>query len=245
MRLALVLVFSLVPLQVQAGDTHVREVGALDPKTLDRAESLFFQALADYRAGRYEPAATGFQETYVLTRHRDMLFNVARSREKLGDAKGAVLWYRSYLQTRPSDETAVIHRIRQLGGDPTPASPPLPGGADESEGPLVVEEGAGPWPWVSGGIGVVAAVTGLIYGKQALDSATRARAEEQRGPAQTHKDDAESKALLADVMFGTAAVGVGLSVWLWLRADATANAAGHLDISAGRDGASLGWTQSF
>ena len=93
---------------------------------------------------------------------------------------------------------------------------------------VVVEEGAGPWPWVSAGVGVAAAVTGLIYGKQALDSASRARAEERRGPAQSHKDEAESSALVADVMFGAAAIGVGLSVWLWLRADATANAAGHL-----------------
>jgi tetratricopeptide (TPR) repeat protein len=103
--------------------TDIREIGALDQKTLDEAEATFFDGLGHYRAGRFEAAAQAFQKAHALTRHRDMLFNVARSRERMGDVPGAVEWYRAYLATQPADETAVIHKVRQLGAEPVVQAP--------------------------------------------------------------------------------------------------------------------------
>jgi hypothetical protein len=175
-----------------------------------------------------------------------MLFNVARSREQLGDKEGAVRWYRSYLKTVPKDETAVIHRIRQLGGDPTPADAPVkPIGPRGPTGPEVVEVGAGPWPWVATAVGVGATAVGIALGMNALTDAEAARASDVRSDAQTLKTSAESKALSADLLFGVGAASIGVAVWLFLRADKAASAEGRMELGATSDGATLGWSTTF
>jgi tetratricopeptide (TPR) repeat protein len=225
------------------------EIGKLDQASLDKAEALFFQGLAHYRAGRFEQAAVAFQEAYNLTRHRDLLFNIARAREKMGDRDGAVQWYRSYLQTQPADETAIIHHIRQIGGDPaaptgTPKTSPAATPKVEAS-PAVVEEGPGPWPWVAAGASVAALAAGTVFGLQALDEASAARSADIRSVASKHKDQAESKALLADVAFGAGAVAAAAAVYLWWRADDAAATEQHIDVGVGPGGLGVGWTGRF
>lgn len=226
---------------------HVREIEALDQATLDKAEVLFFEGLSHYRGGRYEDAAVRFQEAYVLTRHRDLLFNIARSRERLGDREAAVQWYRAYLATKPADETAVIHRIRQLGGDPTPKAivKPTAEKVPQQTEPEVVERGAGPWPWVALGVGVVAAGLGTTFGVLALDDASAAREAERRSKAADLKDSAETNALIADISFGLSAAALGTAVVLWWLADNEATTDGSIQFGATGTGAAVGWTGRF
>ncbi len=241
MRLILALLLCL-PAHAQADSAAggERESKALDQETLDRAEALFFEGLAQYRKGAFEEAALRFQEAYVLTRHRDMLFNVARSRERLGDTEAAIQWYRSYLATTPSDETAIIHRIRQPGGDPTPVALPDQPEPEAPRGPTVVEKGPGVWPWVALGAGVVATGVGIGLGFKALGQADDARAADDRPTAQSLKDAAEQNALLADLSYGFAAVGVGAAVALWWLADAkAAESQGQIELSVAPNGVGL------
>lgn len=225
--------------------TDIREVEALDQKTLDVAESAFFEGLGHYRAGRFEEAAQAFQKAYASSRHRDMLFNVAQSREKLGDVAGAVEWYRAYLATKPADETAVIHKVKQLGGEPVAAEPSRAQAA-EPTGPVeTIEKGPGPWPWVAAGLGVAALAGGTVLGFQALGEASDARDATLRSDAKSHKDAAESKALIADICFGTAAVAAGTAVFLWWRADREAAGAGEIEVGWLPGGGSLGYHTRF
>lgn len=223
----------------------IAEIETLDQNTLDQAESLFFQALAHYRGGRYEEAAVDFQKAFVLTNHRDLLFNVARSREKLGDKPGAIEWYRAYLATEPADETAVIHRIQQLGGEPTPEPADLGEIADDVgiETPLA-RSSVDPWPWVALGAGVLAAGAGTYFGLDALDQASKARAAETRDATIDFKDGAEQSALFADIAFATGAVAIGTAIFLWTRSDRAAHGA-RVEVGASPDGGYLGYTLSF
>lgn len=214
----------------------------VDQATLDEAERLFFEGLAHYRGDRFEEAAVAFQKAYTLTRHRDLLFNVARSRERMGDKDGAVQWYRSYLGTTPADETAIIHRIKQLGGDPTapktktvddPVVIPKSSGA-----PDVVSDGGNPWPWVLVGTGALATGAGIYFGLVALDDADAARAAQDRGKAEDFKSSAESSALIADVAFGVGALAVGTAVVLWLQDDAPET---RSSVSVGAAPTADGW----
>lgn len=221
----------------------------LTQQQLDDAERLFFEGLAAYRAEKFEAAAVAFQKAYVITKERDLLFNLGRSRERLGDKAGAVEWYRAYLGTQPADETAIIHRIRQLGGDPTP--PPKEKKADPVKKPVdtpppeIVESGAGPWPWVALGVGVAAAGAGTFFGLAALDDASAARDEQIRSEAQSLKDSAESNALYADIAFGVGALAVGTAVVLWLQSDSAAASTGQVQIGPTADGAHIGYSVSF
>ncbi len=224
--------------------TDIREIEALDQKTLDQAEATFFEGLGHYRANRFEEAALAFQRAYTLSHHRDMLFNVARSREKLGDVQGAVSWYRAYLATKPADETAVIHRLKQLGAEPVVAAPTAPKAV---EGPMTtVEQGAGPWPWVAAGVAVAAAGAGTVLGFSALGDADAARKAELRDVAKKHKSAAESSALTADLCFGASALAAGAAVFLWWRADAaSAVPGGEIQVGALPGGGALGYSAHF
>lgn len=227
-------------------DAVVAEIAVLDQETLDKAETLFFQALAHYRKERYEKAAVDFQKAFVLTNHRDLLFNIARSREKLGDQAGAIEWYRAYLATQPADETAVIHRIRQLGGEPTPEPVDLGAVADDVgiETPLA-EPSADPWPWVALGVGIAAAGAGTYFGLDALDQASQARAADTREAALPLKEGAEQSALIADIAFIAGAAAVGTAVFLWARADHAAADQGRVEVSVTPEGGYLGVVGSF
>lgn len=223
----------------------IAEIAELDQATLDQAETLFFQALGHYRQGRYGEAAVDFQKAFVLTNHRDLLFNIARSREKLGDQPGAIDWYRAYLATKPADETAVIHRIRELGGDPTPAPADLEDIADEVgiETPLV-QQRTDPWPWVAFGVGLAAAGAGTYFGLDALTEASAARAAETRAEGVEHKDAAEQSALVADISFAVGAVAVGTAIFLWTRADAAVEDA-RVEVGVAPGGGYLGYSLDF
>lgn len=225
----------------------IAEVEALDQATLDQAETWFFQALGHYRQGRYEAAAIDFQKAYVLTAHRDLLFNVARSRENIGDTTGAVEWYRAYLATQPADQTAIIHRIRQLGGDPTPAPMKLDeiSRAVDVDSPLV-EGGDSPVaPWVALGVGVAVAGAGVYFGLDALDAAAQARAADTADEARPLKTRAEQSALFADLAFGAAAVAVGAAIVLWAIDGDDAETAGRLDLGLAPGGGYLGYGVAF
>lgn len=223
----------------------IHEIEELDQATLDKAETLFFDALAHFRQGRFEEAAVDFQKAFVLTNHRDLLFNIARSREKLGDKEGAIQWYRAYLATEPADETAVIHRIRQLGGEPVPDPVDLGKIADDVgiETPLAPSR-TDPWPWVAAGLGVAAAGVGTWFGLDALDQASKARAAETRDETITFKDGAEQSALIADISFGVGAVAVGTAIFLWARSDrARQDARVQMGLAPG--GGYLGYSLDF
>ena len=225
----------------------VLETEKLDQKTLDAAETAFFEGLVHYRGKRFEEAAQAFQKAWTLSRHRDMLFNVGQAREKLGDKVGAVEWYRAYLGTQPADETAVIHRVKQLGGESMIAKAETPKANVRSVDTRVerVEEGAGPWPWVAVGVATAATVGGAVVGLAALDEADAARSAALRADAVKYKDAAESGALTADLLFGVGALSAAAAVYLWLRADSLAAPAAEVELGATPTGGWLGVTGRF
>ena len=100
---------------------------AMDQDTLDKAEIAFFDGLTAYRAKKYEKAAEQFKVAYQLVPFRDLLFNVARSYEEQGDTKNAIKYYKMYFDTKPIDETQIIHRLRQLGVRDVGVDHPGPG----------------------------------------------------------------------------------------------------------------------
>lgn len=189
----------------------------LSIQEIDQAESLFFGGFVAYQQKNYERAAELFQQAYAIVPYHDLLFNVARSREQLGDKEGSIQWYRAYLATKPIDETTVIHRLKLLGGDPTPK--PLES-TTPNEKPVDREYASvSIIPWITFGAGVLLAGVGTYYGLSALDEATAARDAATKSKWSLHKQEAESAALTADITYSIGAIALLAGVYLWLQQD--------------------------
>jgi tetratricopeptide (TPR) repeat protein len=109
--------FSFAVAQESAPDLNALDSRNIDQKTLDQAETLFFKGLKAYQQKKYDQAAMDFQAAYLLVPNADLLYNIARCREQLKDIQGATNWYQSYLKSKPFDETAVLHHVKEMGGD--------------------------------------------------------------------------------------------------------------------------------
>ena len=193
------------------------EESLISQEDLDQAELLFFRGLTAYQSRDYSAAAISFQAAYLLVPNRALLYNIARSREQLQDQQAAISWYQSYLNSNPADETAIIHRIRQLGGeviDPEENA----SAATQEEGPLepvLVTEGPSVLPWIALSVGVGSFALASWFQGDALESGAVARASEDRSRWESAKGDAESAQLYADLSFGVGALSLLSAFYLW------------------------------
>jgi tetratricopeptide (TPR) repeat protein len=233
-------------LEAQIADYDTRGDANIDQSTLDKAESLFFKAFTFYQEKKYEQAAAYFQKAYTLIPHRDLLFNVARSREQMNDQEGAVEWYRAYLATKPIDETTIIHRLKLLGGKTTAKMLP------QDQKKIAKKRVEGPTsviPWVTIGAGVILAGVGVWSGMSALDYAEDARDAKIISRYTTNKDEAESAALIADVSLGLGAIAIATGFYLWYRADqqrgTTLSTSTGVSVSLSPDHVQMGYQLTF
>ena len=184
---------------------------------IEEAEALFFKGFVQFQNAKYEEAAELFQRAYTLVPHDDLLYNVARSRELLGDKATAIQWYRAYLNTKPVDETTIIHRLKLLGGEATPQA--LSG--EVKGGPVTLTEVApvSLTPWLVTGLGVALAGVGVYYGLEASSLAEEARASSTKSDYSKYNSDAEGAAMIADLSFVGATLALGAGVYLLLSED--------------------------
>jgi hypothetical protein len=82
----------------------------------DRARVLFQQGVAAYRDGKFYEAVQVFLQTQRIYPDTQLLFNIARAYENLGNSSAALRYYRDYLRQadRPSDGDEVRERVQRL-----------------------------------------------------------------------------------------------------------------------------------
>jgi hypothetical protein len=222
--LLLMLLPNLSYAQESAPDLNALDNKSIDQKTMDQAEAMFFKALKAFQSKQYDQAAMAFQDAYLLIPNPDLIYNIARSRELLGDLKGAVSWYQSYLKTAPVDETAVIHHIKQIGGDMNEGQSgnPQKSNADQKKVEVkIYEEGGSPLAWATLGTSVVALGAGLFLGAEAMSEANHARNVFGLDPKEYNrfKQSAEDYSLYSDISIITGLIALGATTYLWLAVD--------------------------
>jgi tetratricopeptide (TPR) repeat protein len=199
----------------------------VDPKAKARAAELATQSQSHYKRGEFEVSIALLRQAYALYPEPNLLYNLARSLEGLGDAKGALEAYKSYLAAneKAEDRGAIERRIATLEVEiaekekrdkpapapvvvqpkPAPAqittqSPPPPSG---SKLPIVV---------IATGAAIIGG--GVFFGLAASDRHDQAIAEPNGLEAQRLQDSAKTRATLANVMFiAGGAVAIGGVVW--------------------------------
>jgi tetratricopeptide (TPR) repeat protein len=195
-----------------------------------RAAELAAQSADHYKRGEFEVSAALLRQAYALYPEPNLLYNLGRSLESVGDAKGAVEAFRKYLDTNAKidDRGAIERRIKTLEAEiaererreqtdkrpepPPPPPQPVPKISQPAERPP--EPGLSPLPWIVIGGGVALIGGGALFGVQASDRHDQAVTEPTGLEAQRLQDSAKSRATLANVLFiaGGAAV-IGGVIW--------------------------------
>lgn len=84
---------------------------------LERARALFVEGSDHYRAGRLDEALERFLQAWRLVPGPELAYNVARTYERMGDARRGIEFYQHYLQHAAPDAAArrdVERRIAEL-----------------------------------------------------------------------------------------------------------------------------------
>lgn len=86
-------------------------LGAEPAEARAQAAAHFQQAERFFNEGRYEESVREFEAANVLGPHPDLLFNLGKCHERLGDLAEALSYYRSYVKAVPEAEDAGLVRV--------------------------------------------------------------------------------------------------------------------------------------
>jgi hypothetical protein len=115
-RALLALAFALVVAGVTAA--HAQPVaGGVAPSTesVDAYREAVEEGTAAFKSGRYADARAAFERAYAIHPDHVLLFNIASSWRRAGDAPSAIAAYRRFLAAAPPDDTRVTLAEQTIG----------------------------------------------------------------------------------------------------------------------------------
>jgi tetratricopeptide (TPR) repeat protein len=81
----------------------IAAASAAEPDRDTRARALYEKARDDFEHGRYDDAARGFREAYLISQRAELLFNMASALERAEHPAEAAESLRAFLRVRPDD----------------------------------------------------------------------------------------------------------------------------------------------
>jgi len=204
-----------------------------EPRGADAASSgpreHFEQALVQYRAGRYRDAIRSIQAALALDPgSKDLLFNLARLHEKLGELDASIQWLERYIEheadpaeverareaiVRMRGARAEVDRSRnaefqvaqhQRGPTPSPAEPRR------------TATGVDGWVIAGTGLTAAAALAGIVFGMRALVLKPDGDRGNTEAPHLEQRERrARDSAVLADIAFSVSLLAGASTAFLW------------------------------
>jgi len=202
-----------------------------------QAADLAAKSAQHYKRGEFEESARLLREAYARYPEPNLLYNLARSLEGLGDRQGAIDAYEQYLSTAKQieDRPGIERRVATLKAElaeqkrraaeaakqgevappaPEPTKIETPPEAAEPEAPPQPRNRLPAWVTIAGGAALVA--TGGVFGYLANQNHNRAVDAMTGVEAQSFQDTAHRDAIIANVLFGVGgAVVIAGVVWVW------------------------------
>lgn len=176
-----------------------------------------------YKSGRYDAAIATFESAYELRQAPELLYNIARSHEKLGHVEQAIEAYRNFvgqkgttaqLRAKALDSINALERERRAlrrASRPAPVSEPAltvdtkaPPSTDHTAELILIAAGG------------VAVLTGGVFGILAIQENNRFGEATERSVQERLRDSTKRNALIADVTagVGAACLAAGLIIYL-------------------------------
>lgn len=213
-------------LALGAAPLHATPARAQDPE-LDasavarRVEVLSAEGVEAYKSGRYREALARFKAALALSPVANLLFNIARIHEKLGELSEAVTYYERF-ERAPDAEAAARDSARERladlraqiaaraatgphGDDPDTT---LGVGIGQTGGPESGGTSLGTAGWILVGVGGATTITGGVLGGLALGKQSDFDAATAVNDKRAYRDDAKTLALTSDVTIGIGAAAL-------------------------------------
>lgn len=200
-------------------------VAAQPTDTVEKVEALAREARTLYDANEFGQAVAVYLEAYKLQPNAAVLYNVAVIYDKkLAEVDLAIDFYRRYIGSPDADPAAVQRataRVQELKAEQAarreadlarlPTRTEQPPTEDVALQPVAVERplsGQTVWGYVVLGTGAALAAGGAVMGVLAGDAADDFAASTDLDDKLEHRDTAENRALIADVLIGVGAAAV-------------------------------------
>lgn len=242
---------------------------AAEPSSSARIAELNETGARAYAERHYRAAIEKFVEAYAIDHDPNLLFNIARCYEKLGDLGAAIEKYEAFVaapgadtegRIKAKESLAELRQLEQQGGV-TPVENAGPGEAGAGSPPSAAEgaPGVNIWPWLTLGTGVVVTGVGVtVYALGAHDHSLVTDAKGYGDPsvvypmtraeAQSYIDSGNTKKLVGGIALGVGGALVVTGV-VWLvtgKRDAGASAqAASFTLAPSRDGVLAGYAGRF
>ena len=214
----------------------VSSVAHADPAApaKQHAAELATESTQHYKRGEFEVSVALLREAYALYPEPNLLYNLGRSLEGMGDTKGAIEAYESYLATGKDieDRGAIERRVATLKSlltekqqhdapppvvvpPPVVAQPPPVAVVQPVQPPPRDEAAPSKLPWVAiiGGVAVLGG--GVAFGSLASSRHNEANEPSTSGlDASVLQNDATRYATIANAMFAVGGVALaGGIIW--------------------------------
>lgn len=234
------------------GPVAARAQGESAP--VDQVETLAARAKAHYAAGRFNEAISDYLAAFRLAPAAGLLYNVAHIYDrKLDEIDLALQFYRRYVGAPDAEpdivgkanariqELKIEKRRRELAEMAPPVTPPPVAITEPVAAPVARGGGSSQktWGWITLGAGVAIAGAGAIFGVQAQGSADDFDASTDLAEKQAARDDGQSQALTADVLYGVGGAAVLTGIILLVTAPDDAATAWRLGPTGDGRGAAL------
>lgn len=196
-----------------------------------KVEELASKATAAYRAKDYEQAIELFEKAYALEPVPNLLYNIARSYEKLERWDEAIAKYEQFIVAPEVDSEARqsamkrVDRLREIADyqkDGAGADQPRSATQDYLAQTTNDEPASQPTDvaaWVTTGAGIALIGTGAAFGLMASSSADDVQNGATYDERLAAKDDAETYALIADSAYVAGAVVTGIGIYMLVSDD--------------------------
>ena len=233
------------------------------------AKDLVNEAIGMFQSGEYSGAIEKFQEAYDVLEDPNILFNIARCYQEIGNKESAIDYYNRFLShpDSPADAKArARERLKQLEGEDAGRTSGEAEGPDDSEptgSPLQSssgEDGANrdgaptarsrsrvlEWSLISAG--AVLAVTGAAFGSVALAKHNEFESSHDANKKEDLENTGRVMALTSDITLGVGIVSMATGLILLLaRKPEKRNSGSQTSFvpAATRHSAELSWVVRF
>jgi len=214
-----------------------------EPSPEERAQAIYAQGVAAFKASDYQTALDRFEEAHALDPSPVLLYNMARANEELGRPGASVARYEAYLEASPQapDRADVERRIRIMRA----ILDNIESNNREALTATTVQPAPTslrPFAYTALGAGAAMIVVAIV-GANNLDSArTDFSAADTVKEKQRAEDDGSSAAITANVGWITGGLLLSAGAVLWaLEPDAAPISAGTVPPAPVPSGLMLQW----